>query len=441
MYKAAIAKKKLRGDKMMTKRMVLFLLTGLLFTLGTTNAQGPITPSGSPAPGMKTLQEIWDRLGVVEAQAETLGEQVGQLQRDQSATAIVLEQLGVNLPWSITTLSPTGTVVSYDFDYAVSPDGSPFVIWRNSVFPIIDENVATRSANHWDLSNLPDSEGSYIAGALAFSPQGHPTLVESAITTLFVRTYSNGDWTNQVEQVPTGTNSPAFASLTFTPGGDPAMAYYLVGDDTLNYMEKIGSVWSNTVIAPAAYSGYAPSLRFGPEGHPMIAYYNSTDGSLNAARYDGTAWSTSIVDNVYMGNGHAPSLAFSPSGQPMISYFAYDGVSAYYLQIAVYDELTMSWNVSTVDSGLGGGLFASSLAFGPSGRPAIAYSSGSSDLKYAYMNASMTWMLEEVDVDTDFNQVGARCVLRFLPSGYPSIAYWDQTTGTVKFAQRAPFTP
>ena len=44
------------------------LLTGLLLAVVALHAEGPLTPPGPPGPTMKSLQELWDKIGELEAQ-------------------------------------------------------------------------------------------------------------------------------------------------------------------------------------------------------------------------------------------------------------------------------------------------------------------------------------------------------------------------------------
>lgn len=58
-------------------KRILSLLAGLLFLPPTLRAEGPLTPPGAPAPTMKTLQEIWDRMGELQAQMNLLADLQG----------------------------------------------------------------------------------------------------------------------------------------------------------------------------------------------------------------------------------------------------------------------------------------------------------------------------------------------------------------------------
>ena len=98
-------------------------LTALLLAPGSRPgawAQGALTPPGAPAPTMRSLQEIWDKIGVLETQGlnlQTQGlslqQQVSGLQKDCSALSLLLDNAEVTLPWLITTVDSAGFTGEY----------------------------------------------------------------------------------------------------------------------------------------------------------------------------------------------------------------------------------------------------------------------------------------------------------------------------------------
>ena len=69
--------------------------------------QGSLAPPGPPAPTMRSMQEIWDRMATPEAQTAALQNQVNAMQCQISA---FLEAHGANLPWKFTTVDSIGDV-------------------------------------------------------------------------------------------------------------------------------------------------------------------------------------------------------------------------------------------------------------------------------------------------------------------------------------------
>lgn len=125
----------------------------------------------------------------------------------------------------------------------------------------------------------------------------------------------------------------------------------------------------------------------------------------------------------------AHSLAFLPSGQPAVAF-----VSGYYngrkLSYAWHDGA--SWCVEDVAA------FAASycsMKILPNGRPAISvydenYSSGRL-LRYFWHDGT-TWQGQVVDSGP---YVGTYNSLAILPNGQPAISYYDATNGVLKYAQ------
>ena len=66
----------------------LVILIGLLLT-AVAGAQGPLPPPGAPAPTMKTLQELWDKLSAQQAAVHAASRQ----------NSLILSALGITLPW------------------------------------------------------------------------------------------------------------------------------------------------------------------------------------------------------------------------------------------------------------------------------------------------------------------------------------------------------
>lgn len=61
-------------------KLPLTVLTGLLLSAAALHAEGPLTPPGAPAPTMKTLQELWDKMEALEAQNDALANQLNAIQ-------------------------------------------------------------------------------------------------------------------------------------------------------------------------------------------------------------------------------------------------------------------------------------------------------------------------------------------------------------------------
>ena len=110
-----------------------------------------------------------------------------------------------------------------------------------------------------------------------------------------------------------------YASLAFSPSGQPAIGYYDQTNGDLKYASFNGANWNVTTVDTAGVTGWYCSLAF-IGGQPAISYYDSTTGDLRYAAFDGSAWQPATV--VSAGNvGQYTSLKARPNGLPAISYF------------------------------------------------------------------------------------------------------------------------
>ena len=68
-------------------------------------AQGPLTPPGSPAPTMKSLQEIWDKIGILETENAALKSEVALVRRETvTGLFALMDNAGIPLPWHTTPI-------------------------------------------------------------------------------------------------------------------------------------------------------------------------------------------------------------------------------------------------------------------------------------------------------------------------------------------------
>lgn len=218
--------------------------------------------------------------------------------------------------------------------------------------------------------------------------------------------------------------------------------------------------WQITDVDVAGYSTW-PSLAFSPSGQASVAYYSSDNKALRFATLnpDGVTWAVNHVDTLNgdckpslcfrfrqaaisyaatdmrfalnrgvgapswsintfaQGNGDS-SVAIGPGRRVYISYQDKDRALSY----AAAGQGFSVWTGSQVD-GVGNGGF-NSLAFAPSGQPAIAYSNTADDeIKYAAFDGTH-WHSQKVD-DAD-----GWCTLAFSSAGEPTIAYMTRPPRT-----------
>ena len=368
----------------------LVILIGLLLT-AVAGAQGPLPPPGAPAPTMKTLQELWDKLSAQQAAVHAASRQ----------NSLILSALGITLPW----LFEDGPASSGPLSLAFDPDGRATVAYIETFGAI---KLARFDGASWTITDVaPDNTGAHVI-SLAFGPDGRPGMAfKTWAGNLGYATHDGSAW--QIETADLRLiEEPA---LAFAPDGRPAIAHTILSSTSVVYSVRNGAVWTNITVD----AGVSPALAFGPDGQPAIAYAFGPWGGPNEIRlnrYDGTNWNATVADNTP--NAGSPKLAFSPAGDPAVSFYVW-GNDLYFSR---FDGT--NWNPTAVDSSNPTAFSYFSLAFGPDGQPAIAYAyenGADFDLRFARFNGS--WSTETV---IGAGIAGYFASLAFGPDGQPSIA-------------------
>ena len=153
-------------------------------------AQGPLPPPGAPAPTMKSLQEIWDKIGNLETQVgalltlnEVLQTQHAALQstvtglqtQNQNLTNLLLSigQTTGALPWGITFVDHAGNFGGFP-SLAFTPGGNPAISYydRNTT----DLKYAVFNGSTWTTSTVDSGVVIQDDTSLAFTPGGQPAI-------------------------------------------------------------------------------------------------------------------------------------------------------------------------------------------------------------------------------------------------------------------------
>ncbi len=418
---------------------------------GSALGQGSLTPPASPAPVMKTLQEIWDKAALLESQNESQQQQIRILQQTNSEQSsllgVLLDQTGVSLPWRITVVDSTGVVGSRS-SLAHTPGGLPAISYYDA--SNADLKIAEFDGANWQTTTVDAAGTVGWTSSLAFSPGGRPAISYVSYSQVMGVKYAvfNGS-TWDITTVTTGTpleyDVGGKTSLAFSPSGQATICYesydFSGTGGAINLAKLSGTTWVHEKVFPNLPGhvqsdwGFGPSPAFSPTGTLSISYTEYPDvpfiSTLGYTTFNGSTWQEVTVDPAPGGVGIDSSLAFTPAGQPVISY--YDAVNTA-LKCAVFNGV--AWQLTTVDNAASVGQ-QSSLAFSPAGQPAISYLDATNgDLKYAAFDGS-TWQTGTVD---SAGSVGQSTSLDFTPGGQPGISYFDATRGDLKFAVRAPFT-
>ncbi len=153
------------------------------------------------------------------------------------------------------------------------------------------------------------------------------------------------------------------------------------------------------------YGGDSTSLALQPNGLPAVV----SDGPpVQYGWFDGGTWHFSTVES---GQGYGASLAFLPSGQPAVAYVK---TATDELKYAQFDGA--AWQITVVASNADS-LGSRGLAILPGGNPAIIYLDNSHQSTYAWYDGA-AWQYTPLG-----NGGLCRPSIAILPSGAPAIAY------------------
>jgi hypothetical protein len=239
------------------------------------------------------------------------------------------------------------------------------------------------------------------------------------------------DWQIQVVD-PAGGGK--HSNLLFDSGGNAHAVYwneplqqvkYAYWDRRLNkwFMMKVGE----------RSSGYC-SMALDSHQHPHVAFL---DGQLKYAHWDGTNWKTEALQVGAKLIEYYTSIALDSEDHPMITYYEVLSNSSpdYTLRLRSVKFNGQSWEVSTIDRGLGSGKF-NSMAIGKDGVPQIAYANvhdETAGLRYARRNGKLweSTMLE--GIEHPHFMFSIKMVVD--SENIPHITYTDPGTAEVKYGR------
>ena len=206
------------------------------------------------------------------------------------------------------------------------------------------------------------------------------------------------------------------------------------------------SNWVSETVDPQQNAGDFNALAFpplsgaesgDPGDRPVIAYHDQAHNHIKFARFDGTAWDIETLrrgtnPNPEQGLGWCSLDFWIAEWPPSISFTGINNSVAY----AWYTGTIFYWAVSTIPGGITGSLAYNSL----SSRPwelGIAYTPGHIVLAYGHEQLPLRhWLVEEAGKDQFGNFIGPFELpsLAFSPSGHPAISYYDSANSTIKYA-------
>jgi hypothetical protein len=202
-----------------------------------------------------------------------------------------------------------------------------------------------------------------------------------------------------VHTISGGSGVAADLSLAFTPDNKAWISYHDQTGGDLWVANNVGTggnctsaAWNCAAVDAAGVVGAGTSLEFTANGRAAVAYLDATNSAVKFAQYDGdgtpsgcavAAWTCTTVVNVGGTMGFTTGLAFGPDGRPWIAYSeASAGPVANDLKLARFDGdvaasgcVNAAWTCSTVQST--GTVGANvSLAFDGKARPWLSHNGG-----------------------------------------------------------------
>jgi len=225
------------------------------------------------------------------------------------------------------------------------------------------------------------------------------------------------------------------SSLALDSRSDPHIAFF--EGNTLQYATKPDDDWQVQVLASIDYFGgvTVASLALDADDSPHISYYDDLQQDLKYARKSGGSWIIERVDGAGSDAGLFSALALGPPSSAASVHIAYYDASSQALRYA--RKSGVGWSLELID-GAGDTGLSPSLQVDAFGAPHIAYYDATVNaLKYARRagSAGITWQSERVD-DAAWTPFGQRSALRIDPQGGIHVAYFDGTSGGVKYAVR-----
>ncbi|WP_028601705.1 IPTL-CTERM sorting domain-containing protein [Ottowia thiooxydans] len=322
------------------------------------------------------------------------------------------------------------------------PDGKPYVAYRDGANGNKASVMRLNSlGTAWEAVGASGfSAGEAYFTSLAFGTGGQPYVAYQDIANgekaSVMRLNSAGTAWEAVGGAGFSAGGALYTSLAFGPDGKPYVAYLdKANGDKASVMlfNSLGTAWE--AVGAAGFSmGVVQftSLAFGPEGKPYVAYRDGTNGDkasvmrLNSA---GTAWEAVGATGFSAGEAHYPKLAFGPDGKPYVAYS--DGAHGHRVSVMRLNSLGTAWEA------VGGAGFSAgaaedyiALAFGPDGKPYVAYSDGANGGRASVMRLNSLGTAWELVGSAGFS---AGLVyfpsLAFGPDGKPYVAYRDIVNG------------
>lgn len=366
------------------------------------HAQGPLTPPGAPAPTMKTLQQIYDRIDQLIATVSNQQQQIDYL----------AASIGYNTAWisnnvasgSITlgnfALSSTGQLgfayidntaparIFYAYQHsggwateeAQGPDATGwinvFLTYLTNDQPALaytrsggtDLYFAFRSPSGvWTRRTIWSSPTfNYAVTGLGIGLGGVPTVGyrDPAVNILGMATTTNNGLTWSYDTVYTQyVNRSIF---TIQPNGRPATVLLSTGTvNSLIYHYRGTFLWFSETVASASSVGEPKNLTYKPDGFPAVVFQDVDGSALYLSEWNGSSFVQRTIETGAVGSfvGRDAGVAYRVTTQPMV-------VLGYAVRpLAFYEWNGAAWTKTTLSSN---SLVGGRITVKPGGQPVLA---------------------------------------------------------------------
>jgi hypothetical protein len=282
------------------------------------------------------------------------------------------------------------------------------------------DSTASGQTTRWtvELIDAQDQVGWW--NAIATDASGNPHIVYQRTDPYGKLKYAYYDGkTWHVEEVD---DRGSTADIAVDQNGNPHISYYDDLYNSLKYAYRDDLGWHTQLIDQDPQdAGAYTSIALDSFGHPHISYQGHryvAPHNLKYAYYDGSHWNIQVVDSsAFVGN--TTSIDIDSADHPHIVYFDYYSQSLKYAQ---FDGNVWQFSLSNALA------LTSSMELDNADQPHVSFAVGQ-ELRYDFFDGSL-WHSQTVDQGHSFGDKS----LALDPQGYPHIAYFDRTEGTLKYA-------
>lgn len=353
------------------------------------------------------------------------------------ATVMRLNSAGTE--WETMGASLLTMGVADQISIAVSPDGVPIVAYQDSYYT--NSGIVERwdaAGNTWQhVAQLSSQPFLFRSTSLAFAPDGtlyiayRDRIFDHKATVVRVNPpYSSYRW----ERVgPTGFSDAEVEHISMAtgPDGTPYVAYGDKGNlstATVMSLNSTGSDWE-----PVGASEYSVgltrdiSLAFAPNAVPYVAYSdwaNRKKATVIRLSPEGGSWEPVGLGSLSAGAVAHTSLAFGPDGKPYVAY--QDGANEGKATVMRMNADGSAWESVGAAGFSEGAASYTSLKFGPDGKPYLAFQDGANGNRSTIMRLTAEGTAWEIVGAPGFSPGAASYIsLAFGLSGEPYVGFQD----------------